>query len=62
MYMYNNMYMYIKCLHVYNSIVHTNVHVMYNTRRMQCIVGKRERPNLTCWVVKKPSNHVKETL
>ena len=38
---------------------------MYNTRRMQCIVGERERPNLSCWVCKKhiqkPSAHVKET-
>ena len=34
------------------------------TRRMQCIVGERERPNLSCWVckkhIKKPSGHVKE--
>ena len=36
-------------------------HAMEHTRRMQCIVGERERPNLTCWVVKKPSTHVKET-
>ena len=35
------------------------------TRRMQCIVGERERPNLSSWVCKKhiqkPSAHVKET-
>ena len=34
------------------------------SRRMQWIVGERERPDLSCWVCKKdiqkPSEHVKE--